>query len=196
MVIVVLAKTKLEIINYEQLLGQFWSDGTADRGSTIPMRLGKYASKTERSRAPVLVGIGTDEDTRSLVVYQFTAIRGKPFNYEKSGKVLLTNKTLFARDRHTCAFCGNHFFEKNLSRDHIHPVSRGGRDVWTNVVTACIPCNLRKGDKYLSQAGMELLYVPYEPNHYENLILLNRNILQDQMDYLLNGVPKHSRVWQ
>ena len=124
------------------------------------------------------------------------AIRGKPFNYEKSGKVLLTNKTLFARDRHTCAFCGNHFFEKNLSRDHIHPVSRGGRDVWTNVVTACIPCNLRKGDKYLSQAGMELLYVPYEPNHYENLILLNRNILQDQMDYLLNGVPKHSRVWQ
>ena len=120
----------------------------------------------------------------------------KQLNYEKSGKVLLTNKTLFARDRHTCAFCGNHFFEKNLSRDHIHPVSRGGRDVWTNVVTACIPCNLRKGDKYLSQAGMELLYVPYEPNHYENLILLNRNILQDQMDYLLNGVPKHSRVWQ
>ena len=66
---VVLVKTKLEIINYEQLLGQFWSDGTADRGSWIPMRLEKYASKTERSKTPVLVGIGTDEDTRSLVVY-------------------------------------------------------------------------------------------------------------------------------
>ena len=66
---VVLAKTKPEIIDYEQLLDQFWSDGTADRGSMIPMRLEKYASKTERSRAPVLVGIGTDEDTRSLVVH-------------------------------------------------------------------------------------------------------------------------------
>ena len=66
---VVLAKTKLENINYEQLLGQFWSDGTADRELQIPMRLGKYASKTERSKTPVLVGIGTDEDTRSLVVY-------------------------------------------------------------------------------------------------------------------------------
>ena len=66
---VVLVKTKLEIIVCERLLDQFWSDGIADRGSMIPMRLEKYASKTERSRAPVLVGIGTDEDTRSLVVY-------------------------------------------------------------------------------------------------------------------------------
>ena len=68
-IIVVLAKTKLEIIDYEQLLDQFWSDGTADRELQIPMRLEKYASKTERSKTPVLVGIGTDEDTRSLVVY-------------------------------------------------------------------------------------------------------------------------------
>ena len=69
MVIVVLVKTKLEIINYEQLLDQFRSDGTADRGSMIPARLGKYASKTERPMAKAVVGIGTDEDTRSLVVY-------------------------------------------------------------------------------------------------------------------------------
>ena len=68
-IMVVLVKTKLEIINYEQLLGQFWSDGTADRELQIPMRLEKYASKTERSGTKVPVGIGTDEDTRSLVVY-------------------------------------------------------------------------------------------------------------------------------
>jgi hypothetical protein len=68
-IMVVPAKTKLEIIDYEQLLDQFRSDGTADRGSMIPTRLEKYASKTERSKTPVLVGIGTDEDTQSLVVY-------------------------------------------------------------------------------------------------------------------------------
>ena len=68
-IIVVLAKTKIEIIVCKRLLGQFWSDGTADRELQIPMRLEKYASKTERSKTPVLVGIGTDEDTRSLVVY-------------------------------------------------------------------------------------------------------------------------------
>ena len=68
-IMVVLAKTKLEIIDYEQLLDQFRSDGTADRELQIPMRLEKYASKTERSGTKVPVGIGTDEDTRSLVVY-------------------------------------------------------------------------------------------------------------------------------
>ena len=66
---VVLVKTKLEIIDYEQLLGQFWSDGIADREFVIPMRLEKYASKTERPGTLVPVGVGTDEDTRSLVVY-------------------------------------------------------------------------------------------------------------------------------
>ena len=50
MVIVVLVKTKLEIINYEQLLDQFRSDGTADRGSWIPMRLEKYASKNREAQ--------------------------------------------------------------------------------------------------------------------------------------------------
>ena len=54
---------------HSHLLDQFWSDGTADRGSWIPMRLEKYASKTERPGTLVPVGIGTDEDTRSLVVY-------------------------------------------------------------------------------------------------------------------------------
>ena len=68
-IMVVLAKTKLEIIDYEQQLDQFWSDGTADWELQIPTRLEKYASKTERSRTKVLVGIGTDEDTQSLVVY-------------------------------------------------------------------------------------------------------------------------------
>jgi len=41
---------------------------------------------------------------------------------------------------------------------------------------------------------MELLYAPYAPNHYENMILQHRTILADQMEYLLAGVPKHSRI--
>ena len=68
-IIVVLAKTELEIIDCERLLGQFRSDGTADRGPMIPMRLEKYASKTERSGTLVLVGIGTDKNTRLKIVY-------------------------------------------------------------------------------------------------------------------------------
>lgn len=118
------------------------------------------------------------------------------FNPSKYGRVILTNKTLFARDRHICAYCGGHFTSNHLSREHIQPVSRGGEDKWENVVTACKSCNTRKSNKTLKEARLELLYVPYAPNHYEHMILLNRNILADQMDYLAAGIPKHSRVFQ
>jgi 5-methylcytosine-specific restriction endonuclease McrA len=63
-----------------------------------------------------------------------------------------------------------------------------------NVVTACKPCNGDKDSKTLKESGMELLYVPYVPNHFENMILQNRNILADQMEYLMSGIPKHSRI--
>lgn len=125
------------------------------------------------------------------------AIKSGAIVPNKNRKVVLTNPTLFGRDRHICAYCGKHFANKNdLSRDHIIPRYHGGEDTWMNVVTACVDCNQRKGCKTLKQAGMELRYVPYEPNHYEALILRNRNILADQMEYLISGVPKHSRILQ
>lgn len=123
------------------------------------------------------------------------AIKGHGFDPSKHGKVALTNKTLFGRDRHICAYCGGHFSNYyHLSRDHIVPKSKGGTNTWTNCVTACVSCNNKKDSKTLKEAGMELLYVPYEPNHFEAMILQNRNILADQMEYLMSGVPKHSRI--
>ena len=124
-----------------------------------------------------------------------TAIKGRAFNPQKHKQVALSNKTLFGRDRNVCAYCGGHFPNYHtLSRDHIVPRSRGGANTWMNVVTSCKDCNAKKGSKTLKEAGLELLYVPYEPNHYENMILQNRTILADQMEYLLAGVPKHSRI--
>lgn len=139
-----------------------------------------------------------EDGTRSyLETPSIIAIKGNGFDFKKHNKVILTNQTLFARDRHICGYCGKHFVSRyDLSRDHIVPRYHGGADEWTNVVTACFTCNQKKGCKSLKEAGMELRYVPYEPNHYESLILQNRNILADQMDYLISGVPKHSRILQ
>lgn len=125
------------------------------------------------------------------------AIRGHGFNPHKHARVALSNRTLFGRDRYVCAYCGGHFPNYHLlSRDHIVPKSRGGENTWMNVVTACKDCNAKKGHKLLKESGMELLYVPYEPTHWENMILQNRNILADQMDYLIAGLPKTSRVYR
>lgn len=140
---------------------------------------------------------GTQNDgTESFIeTPSIIAIRGgEGFNPSKFGKVILSNKTLFGRDRHVCAYCGKQFTSNNLSRDHISPVSRGGENKWMNVVTACKKCNSVKSDRTLKEAHLELLYMPYEPSHYEHMVLQNRNILADQMDYLRTGIPKHSRV--
>lgn len=123
------------------------------------------------------------------------AVKGDVFGLKKSGKVPLTNRSLFARDKQICCFCGDHFPNHALSRDHIIPRVHGGEDKWTNCVTACKSCNQKKGCLSLKEAKMQLLYVPYAPNTNEAMILQNRNILVDQMDYLMAGVPKHSRLF-
>lgn len=140
-------------------------------------------------------GIQRDGTVSYIESPSILAIKGHGFNPHKHSTVALSNKTLFGRDRYVCAYCGNHFSNfHDLSRDHIVPKSRGGENVWMNVVTACRSCNSRKGSKTLKEARMELLYAPYVPSHHENMILQNRNILGCQMEYLLTGVPKHSRI--
>jgi HNH endonuclease len=108
---------------------------------------------------------------------------------------VLTNALLFARDRHLCGYCGETHMSRDLSRDHVVPASRGGRDTWTNSVTACKKCNIKKANRTPEQADMPLLYVPYVPNRHEQFILRNRRILADQMEYLLAGVPRTSRLY-
>lgn len=140
-------------------------------------------------------GIQNDGTMSYIETPSIVAIKGHGFNPHKHANVALSNKTLFGRDRYVCAYCGGHFPNyHNISKDHIIPKSKGGENTWMNVVTACKDCNSKKGSKTLKEAGLELLYVPYVPNHYENMILQNRTILADQMDYLLAGVPKHSRI--
>src|SRR5690606_40843755 len=55
--------------------------------------------------------------------------------------------SLFKRDAHLCMYCGLRFPSSQLSRDHIRPLSQGGRDTWMNVVTACRRCNNLKDRK-------------------------------------------------
>lgn len=96
----------------------------------------------------------------------------------------LTNRELFLRDANLCMYCGGQFRESQLTRDHVVPMSRGGRDRWSNVVTACRHCNTRKGNRIPEEAKMPLLAVPYVPNWAEYLALSNRRILADQMEFL------------
>ena len=93
-----------------------------------------------------------------------------------------------------CAYCGRRFPFDLLTREHVRPVSRGGRDTWMNCITACRGCNGRKGNQLPEEVRMSLLYLPYVPNLHEDMILRGRRILADQMEFLLASVPRSSRL--
>jgi 5-methylcytosine-specific restriction endonuclease McrA len=84
--------------------------------------------------------------------------RHKAINYIKFSRF-----NVFMRDDHTCQYCGIRGDSKNLTFDHVIPQSRGGNTCWGNIVTACADCNSRKGNKYISEAGMSLLKRPGPP---------------------------------
>lgn len=106
----------------------------------------------------------------------------------------LENKFLFRRDKNICLYCGGQFSIHDLSRDHVHPISRGGLNVWTNVVTSCRRCNNRKADRNPQEANMELLAIPFVPNQYEFLYLSNHNVLIDQMEFLSARFSSHIQL--
>jgi 5-methylcytosine-specific restriction endonuclease McrA len=107
----------------------------------------------------------------------------------------LTNLALFARDGNVCLYCAHEYSDRELTRDHVVPKSRGGRDTWDNVVAACRRCNHRKGDRLLHESNMELMALPYVPNFAEYLALINSGrILGDQMDFLKSQFGSESRL--
>lgn len=74
-----------------------------------------------------------------------------------------SRQTLFSRDNHTCAYCGGVFHKDSLTVDHILPRAKGGMTTWENTITACKPCNSKKGDKTLQEASLKLLFKPKKP---------------------------------
>jgi len=132
---------------------------------------------------------------QSLIeLHPIVAARGHARLHSLDPAPALTNAALFARDSYLCMYCGQQFARHSLTRDHVLPLSRGGRDVWSNVVSACLPCNVHKGSRTPQQAGMPLLAVPYRPSWVEHLILSNRNILADQMEFLRSHLPRRRRA--
>jgi 5-methylcytosine-specific restriction endonuclease McrA len=79
-------------------------------------------------------------------------------------RIRLNRKNVFMRDGYTCQYCGLKFEARHLNLDHVVPISKGGKRIWSNIVTACISDNTKKGSRTPSEAGMELLSKPSLPN--------------------------------
>ena len=106
----------------------------------------------------------------------------------------ISRRKLFRRDRHTCAYCGSVFAERDLQCEHIVPESRGGAWSWMNLVAACAMCNGRKAARTPEEARMPLLYLPYVPSRFESFLLEGRHIRADVHEWLAARLPKGSRL--
>jgi 5-methylcytosine-specific restriction endonuclease McrA len=102
--------------------------------------------------------------------------------------VILTRQNIFKRDNHTCQYCGT---GKELTIDHLIPKSKGGKSSWTNLVTACKPCNAQKGDNTPEQANMQLKRRPVRPNY---LMFLRNAEGTSREDWLRFLDPKREAV--
>lgn len=99
----------------------------------------------------------------------------------------VTNTFLFARDDYQCQYCGRRANElkprESLTRDHLIPMSRGGTNEWSNVVTACSSCNTRKANRMPQEIGMHPMHVPMEP-HFVHLSWAVRRLTPIQAQYI------------
>ena len=158
--------------------------------------LGQVAYSLGASLYIIHGGINALTGNRSVVkVSSILATYSRNFALRKIGKDYippLNNPTLFKRDNFICLYCGERFRSRELSRDHVTPISQGGVDLWSNVVTACKRCNNHKACRTPEHAGMQLLAIPFAPTHAEYVYLQGRRVLTDQMDFLRAHFPRKS----
>jgi 5-methylcytosine-specific restriction endonuclease McrA len=88
--------------------------------------------------------------------------------YVKVGRrahhVKFSRANIYARDHHTCQYCGRKCPTEDLTFDHVIPVVKGGGKTWNNIVTCCFQCNHRKGGHTAEEVGMRLIRTPKEPD--------------------------------
>ena len=105
-------------------------------------------------------------------------VRLKKYIPSKRKRMVLTKRNVYLRDNFTCQYCGS---TKDLTIDHVIPISNGGLNVFENLVTCCHRCNNKKGSKSLEEAGLKLKEQPFHPSY---LILFKTRMINSWMPYI------------
>ena len=99
----------------------------------------------------------------------------KMFDKVPKQTVPFTRRNIYQHYGYRCCYCGGKLPTTDLNLDHVVPRSRGGATDWSNIVTSCIPCNLRKGDRLPHEAGMKLLVPLTRPKARQGVTLMARS---------------------
>jgi 5-methylcytosine-specific restriction endonuclease McrA len=81
----------------------------------------------------------------------------------KKELVRFSRSNVFLRDQYRCQYCNKKPNASLLTLDHVIPIVQGGEKSWKNIVTACKPCNQKKGGRTPQEAKMKLIRPPQCP---------------------------------
>ncbi|MFB0517385.1 MAG: HNH endonuclease [Candidatus Neomarinimicrobiota bacterium] len=135
---------------------------------------------TNAKRAVILMLLGKAEEvvnydeivhSPSIQMPLPSIVRLSRYIRVRDKEIVLTRKNVLKRDNHRCQYCGR--TSVPLTLDHVLPKQRGGRDTWNNLVAACHVCNVRKGNRTPTEAGMPLLRPPHKPSritHFQKFV--------------------------
>jgi 5-methylcytosine-specific restriction endonuclease McrA len=101
----------------------------------------RYASEAETRRAYARQYLQDNpERMRAIRLKRKARIRAASFAFSERDW-----RRLLDRYRRSCAYCGDH--TRELQREHVIPLVRGGTHGVGNIIPACPPCNYAKKDK-------------------------------------------------
>ncbi|MGI8424913.1 MAG: HNH endonuclease [Chloroflexota bacterium] len=126
-----------------------------DRGKAEVLELGDRGIRTASRMLP----------RPSVIKLSYMVKRPRP-------QVRLSRREVFMRDEFKCQYCGSR--GRELTLDHVMPKHRGGGHSWDNLVSACRPCNHRKGGKTLEEARMRLHQAPRRPQPSQYFLWVQR----------------------
>ena len=115
--------------------------------------------------------------------------------YDKipSKEVTFSRRNVFLRDQYTCQYCIKSFVETELNLDHVIPRHKGGKTSWDNIVTSCVKCNTRKGNKLPHEANMYPRNKPIAPRWRPNFGMREVN-QEESWGYFIEPNRDHIRL--
>lgn len=138
------------------------------------------AEIVERQAAPMRTSTNTYVRPHVIRLLQYVRV---PRTVKRS----MSRRALFARDGWRCVYCGS--AAGRMTLDHVVPRSRGGESTWENVVTACSPCNLGKGDRTPEEAGLTLQRPPRPPAPVLFIRIMTPRVPEAWEQYLPDRAP-------
>lgn len=123
----------------------------------------------------------SDQEVRSpSTIWKLPSVIRQFGKYKRRGEVQFSRINIYMRDGWTCQYCGDRKPAKDLTFDHVLPRAQGGKTSWTNVVTACKPCNGDKADRTPQQAGLKLIKEPVRPKWLPAQMIIKLKTVPDE----------------